>query len=458
VGTIFAREHKGPVPGSPDSARMTGAALWAFFALGVGFGLASQILATRETAILVAILVFLMLTVVLLRKLAERSDKLLLAGDFSYRGFFDSAIEGIFRTTPDGHYLDVNPALARIYGYESPEALKAAFTDIAAQLYVDPSRRDAFKKIMAEYDEISGFVSEIRRRDGSTIWISENARAIRDWKEQIVCYQGTVEDVTARFAAERAIKKGLKRAEQANRTKNAFLAMMSHELKTPLNAIIGFSEMIAAEMLGPIGNKAYLGYIGDIHASGNKLLAIINDVLDVARLEGNAITLNRCECCAQEIAETALKRARAHTGDNREVVFDVPDSLPTLNVDKHRLAQVLANLLANALKFTPAPGVVILRAWQVEDGSVHFAVTDNGIGMTDEVIAMVLQPFHQADGSLARRFEGAGLGLPIAHALAKLHGGGLAIVSAEGRGTTVTVELPPACLWQEEPETAAVYG
>jgi signal transduction histidine kinase len=216
---------------------------------------------------------------------------------------------------------------------------------------------------MAEHDEVSGFVSEIRQRDGTTIWISENARAIRDWKGQIVCYQGTVEDVTARFAAERAIKKGLKRAEQANRTKNAFLAMMSHELKTPLNAIIGFSEMVGTEMLGPIGNKAYLGYINDIHASGNKLLAIINDVLDVARFEGNAITLNRCECCAQEIADLALKRARAHSGDSREVVFDIPDRLPTLNVDKLRLAQVLANLLANALKFTPSPGVVTLRAW-----------------------------------------------------------------------------------------------
>lgn len=437
---------------------MTAGALWAFFVLGVVYGIASQILSARETATAVVILAFLMLTVNVLRRLAERSDKLLMTGDFSYRGFFDSAIEGIFRTTPDGHYLDVNPALARIYGYENPEALKTSLTNIAAQLYVDPSRRDDFKKTMAEHDEVSGFVSEIRQRNGTTIWISENARAIRDWKGQIVCYQGTVEDVTARFAAERAIKKGLKRAEQANRTKNAFLAMMSHELKTPLNAIIGFSEMVGTEMLGPIGNKVYLEYIHDIHASGNKLLAIINDVLDVARFEGNAITLNRCECCAQEIADLALKRARAHSGDNREVVFDVPDRLPTLNVDKLRLGQVLANLLANALKFTQSPGLVTLRAWQVEDGSVHFAVSDTGIGMTEEVIAMVLQPFHQADDSLARRFEGAGLGLPIAHALTKLHGGGLAIVSVEGRGTTVTVELPPSCLWQEAPEAEAVYA
>jgi PAS domain S-box-containing protein len=437
---------------------MTAGACWAFFVLGLTFGLASQVMAPREIATAVVILIAIAVTVILLRSLAERSDKQLLVGDFSYRGFFETAIEGIFRTTPDGHYLDVNPALARIYGYDTPEAMKQAYTNIAAQLYVDPSRRDAFKRIMDEHDEVSHFVSEIRRRDGSTIWISENARAVRDWRGKVICYQGTVEDVTQKFAAERAIKKGLKRAEQANRTKNAFLAMMSHELKTPLNAIIGFSEMIGTEMLGPIGNKTYLGYVRDITASGNKLLAIINDVLDVARLEGDAIILNRCECCPAEIAEVALTRARVQAGDDRDVVLDIPGNLPTLFVDKMRLAQVLANLLANALKFTPAPGTVTLRAWRTDTGIVNFTVSDNGIGMSEETAALVLQPFQQGDASLARRFEGAGLGLPIAHALTKLHGGNLVIASVEGKGTTVTVELPKNCLWLEEPENEAIYG
>jgi PAS domain S-box-containing protein len=437
---------------------MTAGACWAFFALGLVFGLACRALSPREIATAVVILGVTTIAVILFRRLAERSDKQLLVGDFSYRGFFESAIEGIFRTSPDGRYLDVNPALARIYGYDTPEALKQAFTNIGAQLYVDPSRRDEFKTIMDAHDEVTHFVSEIRRRDGSIIWISENARAVRDWRGDIVCYQGTVEDVTQKFAAERAIKKGLKRAEQANRTKNAFLAMMSHELKTPLNAIIGFSEMIGTEILGPVGNKAYLGYVRDITASGNRLLAIINDVLDVARLEGDAITLNCSECCAHEIADAALKRARAQTGDCRDVILDIPGNLPSLDVDKMRLAQVLSNLLANALKFTPPPGTVQHRAWQTGTGAVHFTVRDSGIGMSEETIALVLQPFQQADATLARRFEGAGLGLPIAHALAKLHGGNLAIASAEGKGTTVTVELPETCLWQEEPGAEAAHG
>lgn len=451
----FARAYKGPVPGSPDRARLTAAGGWGLFVLGLAFGVGSQVLLPREVVTGCIVMTVIAVGIILLRRLAERSDKQLLSGDFSYRDFFETALEGIFRTTPDGHYLDVNPALARIYGYETPVAMKAALTNIASQLYVNPERRNEFKRIMAENDEVTGFVSEIRRADGTCIWISENARAIRDWKGEIVCYQGTVEDVTQKFAAERAIKKGLRRAEQANRTKNAFLAMMSHELKTPLNAIIGFSEMVQSEMLGPIGNQAYLGYVKDIHDSGNKLLAIINDVLDVARLEGNAITLNRGECAVEELAELALKRARQHTGDERDVAFEIAAGLPILHVDKIRLAQVLANLVSNALKFTPPPGRVTLKAWLCCDGAVHFAVSDTGIGMSEDSIAVVLQPFHQADATLARRFEGAGLGLPIAHALTKLHGGGLAIASSEGRGTTVSVELPRDCVWQE---TEARYG
>lgn len=416
------------------------------FFLGVIFGVGSTIWPPRVVIAVSLVMVVAAAAVALLRRLAARSDEQLLAGDFSYRDFFESSVEGIFRTTPGGHYLDVNPALARIYGYETPEALKAALTDISNQLYVDSHRRDEFKTVMARNDEVTDFVSQIRRRDGATIWIKENARAVRDWSGKLVCYQGTVEDVTAKFAAEQAIKDGLRRAEEANRAKNAFLAMMSHELKTPLNAIIGFSEMMAGEILGPLGSQAYCAYAGDIHASGRKLLAIINDVLDVARLEGDAITLNRVEACPREIAVSALARARALTADQRDVKIDVPNEMPRLKVDQNRLAQVLANLLSNALKFTPVHGEVKLAARQRGDGGVCLAVSDTGIGMSNESIALVLQPFRQADASLARRFEGAGLGLPIAHALVKLHGGTLAITSGEGRGTTVTVELPPDCV------------
>lgn len=443
---------RGGVPRRRD-ASSPGAAL---FCLGLVAGVAACVLPSREIGAAVFILGALVGGVLILRRLAAQSDEALLAAEFGYREFFESAVEGIFRTTPSGHYMDVNPALARIYGYDNPHALMRGLTDISSQLYVDPRRRHEFRTIMDAYDEVTDFVSEIRRRDGTTIWIKENARALRDWSGKLICYQGTVEDVTAKFEAERAIKRGLKRAEEANATKNAFLAMMSHELKTPLNAILGFSDMVRQEMLGPIGVPAYRGYIDDIYNSGVRLLAIINDVLDVARLEGAAITLNTTFCDPLDLAETALRRARHLTGKMQDVILDLDDTVPALCVDHNRLAQVIANLLSNALKFTPDGGEVRLTAWQEADRSVRICVSDTGIGMSDETIALVLQPFRQADASLARRFEGAGLGLPIAHALTELHGGRLAIISAEGRGTSVTIELPPSCLWQDDTDITAL--
>nr|WP_243846451.1 PAS domain-containing sensor histidine kinase [Rhizomicrobium palustre] len=452
MGDAFLKHGKsrvgGAIPAIQSGAAPSSAA--ALFLLGLVVGIAATRLQAREIATVMVFLVLAAGTVFLLRKLAGRSDRHLLTPDFAYREFFDNAIEGIFRTTPDGHYLDVNPALARIYGYDSPEEMKAGLTDISSQLYVDSRRRDEFQALMAQHDQVSDFVSEIHRRDGTTIWIKENARAVRDWSGKLICYQGTVEDVTAKFEAERAIKRGLKRAEEANATKNAFLAMMSHELKTPLNAILGFSDMVRREMLGPIGTAAYRGYMNDIYNSGVRLLAIINDVLDVARLEGAAITLNRQLALPQDVAETALDRARHLTGTAQAVTIDIPSDMPSLHVDQNRLSQVLANLLCNALKFTPEGGEIRLSAAFQKDGGVHFEVCDSGIGMSEETIALVLQPFHQADASLARRFEGAGLGLPIAHALTELHGGRLAIRSAEHKGTTVTIELPPSCVWSDE--------
>ena len=320
---------------------------------GAVLGVAFTTIDRSESAAGAIILVALGLAIFALNRLAERTDERLIAGDASYRAFFENAVEGIFRTTRDGHYLDANQALAEIYGYSSPAALKLGLTNIASQLYVDPRRREEFKTLMDANDQVTDFVSEIHRRDGSTIWISENARAVRDWSGRLVCYEGTVENVTSKFEAERAMRAGLREAEEANRAKSAFLAAMSHELKTPLNAVIGFSEIIKDEVFGSVGQTTYRDYAADIHASGTKLLGIINDVLDVSRLEGGAITVDPVACFVRDVAEDAVATAQALTGDGRAVAVDVASSLPAIHVDSRRLRQVLANVLANALKFTP---------------------------------------------------------------------------------------------------------
>ncbi len=413
-------------------------------AIGIVLGAAANHVPVNEA--LAGLFIFVLLGGALfgLNRLAERSDDRLLAGEAGYRAFFEHAIEGIFRTTPDGRYIDANPALARIYGYNNPAALMSGLTNIADQLYVKPERRAQFQAIMQANDQVSAFESEIRRRDGSTIWISENARAVRDWTGRIICYEGMVEDVTERYAVQRAMRKALTEAEESNRSKSAFLAAMSHELKTPLNAVLGFSEIIKDEMLGPISPPKYRSYANDIHASGTKLLAIVSDVLDVARLSGGAITLKTRAYSLPALVEEAVTMARIATKDTRQVVLHVPDSLPQIDGDPLRLRQSLANLLSNALKFTPESGQVSVRAWMEKSGGISLAVCDTGIGMAREKITAALEPFRQLDGSLARKFEGTGLGLSIAKSLIELHGGTLAIESSVGAGTTVTIALPPA--------------
>lgn len=416
----------------------------AFFVAGivVGLGLVSDL--GGEFVAGLIILAVLCFGLSLLSRVAENTRKRVTAGEASYRAFFDHAVDGIFRTTPDGHYLAANQALCDIYGYANPEALVAALTDIGGQLYVEPRRRDEFRALMQANDVVTNFVSEIYHRSGTRIWISENARAVRDWSGQLLCYEGTVEDVTEKFARERALRAALHQAEIANKMKAAFLAAMSHELKTPLNAVLGFSEIIRDEVLGPVGHDAYRDYAGDIHKSGARLLSIINDVLDVSRLEGGLMTLEARPENLLDVSEAAIKLARALTHDGRKVEIDIPVDMPTLHVDPRRIAQALGNLLANALKFTPEGGSIRLEARLDAQGGAVLQVSDTGIGMAAETIAAALEPFRQLDGTLSRRFEGAGLGLSISKALAELHGGSLAIQSAVGEGTNVTITLPPA--------------
>lgn len=428
---------------NPGESRAPGLALaLAVFVAGVivGLGLVAN-LGGQFIAGLI-ILSALCAALALLQRVAENTRRRVTAGEASYRAFFDHAVEGIFRTTPEGHYLAVNQALADIYGYATPEALITGLTDISAQLYADPRRRDDFRALMQANDVVTNFISEIHHRSGRRIWISENARAVRDWSGALLCYEGTVEDVTDTFEQERALRAALRQAEIANRMKAAFLAAMSHELKTPLNAVLGFSEIIRDEVLGPVGHEGYRDYAGDIHKSGARLLAVINDVLDVSRLEGGLLTIEARPENLLDVAEGAIKLARGLTQDQRHIEVDLPAGMPSLHVDPRRLSQALGNLLANALKFTPEGGQVRLSARLQPGGGVHLIVEDSGIGMAEETIAAAMEPFRQLDGSLARRFEGAGLGLSISKALAELHGGALSLKSAVGEGTTVTIALP----------------
>ncbi|HYO24814.1 MAG TPA: histidine kinase dimerization/phospho-acceptor domain-containing protein, partial [Lacipirellulaceae bacterium] len=211
------------------------------------------------------------------RRAAEEDD---------YRSIFENAVEGIFRTSPDGRYLAANPALARIYGYESVSAMMAGIQDIASQLYVDPARREAFRASLAADDVITNFESEVRRVDGRAIWISENARAHRSSTGELLYYEGTVVDITVRKRAAR-LRREKEAAEEATRAKSQFLATMSHEIRTPLNGVVGMLDLLAQTSLDPKQRR----YADLARASADALLSQINDVLDFSKIEAGRLEL-----------------------------------------------------------------------------------------------------------------------------------------------------------------------
>jgi PAS domain S-box-containing protein len=364
--------------------------------------------------------------------------------DDPFHEMFERAPKGIFQTTPDGHYIRANRALAEIYGYESLGAMLESLTDIGRQLYVDPGRRSDFVRLMRERGVLFGFESEVHRRDLSVIWISESCREVRSARGDLIYYEGTVEDVTERKRGEIELRLAREAAERSNQAKSVFLANMSHELRTPLNAILGFAEILERELFGPLGDPRYVEFAADIHRSGRHLLEIISDILDLAKVEAGEMGLEEREVDVAELMRGAA-RLIAETALRRRIRLDVrpPRGRVAILGDSTRLRQILLNLLSNSVKFTPEGNEIIVSCGRTGD-DFFMRVADTGIGMTEEELSLAMQPFHQIDNSLSRHHEGTGLGLPLIQSLTELHGGALDIKSAPGVGTTATVILPAA--------------
>lgn len=232
-------------------------------------------------------------------------------------------------------------------------------------------------------------------------------------------------------------------AEAANLAKSEFLANMSHELRTPLNAILGFSEILERETYGPLGSERYLEYAKDIRVSGEHLLDLINDVLDVARIEAGALKPELGEVEIAKVIEACrtMTENRALRGEI-SVECDIPDDFPLLRLDRRMTRQILLNLMSNALKFTPASGSVRVSAKREADGGATLRVTDTGIGIAPEHLDLVVQPFKQVENAMQRSYDGSGLGLYLTKTMAELQGATMKIESELGRGTTVTIHYP----------------
>ena len=353
-----------------------------------------------------------------------------------YRSMFENANEGIFQTSPSGQYRNANPALARIYGYASSQELMQGLTRIENQLYVDSSRREAFITAMETDGRVRGFESQVYRKDGSIIWISENARTVRDASGAIAYYEGMVEDITARKHLEQDLIASKVAAEAASRMKSEFLANMSHEIRTPLNGLIGIAELLVKTSLNP----EQVGFTKTIRDCGQSLLSIVDEVLSFSKVEAGELKLEIIEFDLREAIDNImdLLAVHAHSKGLELITLFGPSVPQRIWGDPGRLRQIISNLVGNAIKFT-AQGEVVLSvvalSETITDVNLLFEVKDSGIGIDDATKAKLFVPFSQGDGSTTRKYGGTGLGLAISKRLIELMKGRIGLRSEVGKGS-----------------------
>ena len=375
------------------------------------------------------------------------------AGEIRLRTMMQSVADGILSSDEKGVIQSVNPAVSRLFGYEGDELIGSSvgillpsYLTLALQ-HSSPSGEtvEGLGRLVGQgAQEMRG-----QQKNGETFPIELSVTEMRIGEEHY--FVSVVRDITEQKASEAELRRALSNAEAANRTKSLFLANMSHELRTPLNAVIGFSEVMQQEMFGPLNNERYLDYAGSIHDSSRHLLSVINDILDISRIESGEMELQDEWLELDEVLNWARDRA-APSGTKSEhapVHMGSLEGLPEIHVDRRALRQVVINLLSNAIKFTPPDGRIDLSAHVNEASGISIVVKDTGIGIPANQIEKMTQPFTQSDNSLARRFEGTGLGLAITKSLIEAHQGRLVIESTEGEGTTITVRLPAERLSSE---------
>lgn len=310
---------------------------------------------------------------------------------------------------------------------------------------IHPDDREPYRRSLIQHlkKETPFFSIDYRLSGPGNRWVRHRGLGLRDENGRVYRMAGSVGDITEAKQAEAKLHESLAQAEAANKAKSDFMASMSHELRTPLNAIIGFSEMIHGQLLGPAGQPKYVEYAGDIMASARHLLDIITDILEMARLEAGHAEFHPEPLDMGAVIDASLRLLNqriSHSG--LSITPKIAQSLPPVLGDERRLKQVMINLVGNAIKFTPKGGQIIVEAKPVLSGHLMVRVIDSGVGIAERDIPRAMAPFTQVDSVLARRYQGSGLGLPLAKAFIELHGGNLELSSQLGKGTTVTFHLP----------------
>ncbi len=371
-----------------------------------------------------------------------------------YRLLSDHASDLINICDMRGIYRYVSPSSERLLGYRMDELINQPIHEFIHPEDIDRIISVNSESIRAGRSHIT-YMYRMRHKSGHWEWMEASATIEKDaGTGQPLQISAVSRLVTDRVRHEQELEEALMRAEASDRAKSDFLAHMSHEIRTPLNAVIGFSEVMRDELFGPLGSARYLDYINDIHSSGTHLLGLINEVLDLSKIEAGKMELQEDRICLETIIVTAFRflreRAQAKLITLRSQLHDAPD----LWGDRRLLTQVLLNVIGNAIKFTPEQGSVTVESYLDPAGDLVLTVTDTGIGIAPEDIPVVMKPFGQAriSSEHATSEPGTGLGLPLSESFVKKHGGGFSVTSEIDIGTRITITIPAFRVMHDDDE------
>jgi signal transduction histidine kinase/CHASE2 domain-containing sensor protein len=353
------------------------------------------------------------------------------------QGVFNDSSEGILIAGADGRVEVANSAAARLLEATPGELAGRPVESILTGLTLQPDEAPAEIAVATPSGrQLALTVSVTRSRPAFPNLASGDEAPLAVW---IITFR----DESAKRAMEAARDATIRELQAATAAKNEFLARISHELRTPLSAIIGFSTIIGDQSMGPVGNSKYVEYARDIHSGGRRLLELVNDIIDIVRIEAEQYEIRPDVLEVRNLLSGCCFAAReAEVCGEKTLRFELAPGAEAIHSDRNALAKIIAKLLSNAIKFTGPKGSIVLRATPGPDQAIGFEVADDGIGIAPAALQSVVAAFSQVRGGLDRRHEGSGLGLYLANRLMLLLGGSLEIESAPGRGTTVRLVIP----------------
>jgi PAS domain S-box-containing protein len=358
------------------------------------------------------------------------------------RTILDTATDGVAVLDGQGAIVSLNRSAEALFGYEQADVAGESFTSLlereshpAALDYLEGLKSNGVASVMNDGREFIG-----RARQGGSIPLYMTLGRIASTGEQKFC--AVLRDLTPWKKVEREIDAARKNAEHASALKSDFLAKVSHEIRTPLNAILGFAEVILEERFGPIGNERYKDYLKDIHSSGAHVMSLVNDLLDLSKIEAGKLELTFGSVDANRIVSECISLMQPQANRDRVIIrSSLAQRLPNIVADERSLRQIVLNLLSNAVKFNEAGGQVIVSTALTDAGHAVIRIRDTGIGMSDSELQVAMEPFRQI--ATARRAGGTGLGLPLTKALVEANRASFTIKSKQNDGTLIEVAFPP---------------